>query len=164
MAITFGKLDSTTINNLGKRIVKFFEFGAKTASECAPFGVDCNPIKGMTAIHSQSSNNGESVIIGYINTNQLADVGESRLFSVDDDGNLKAFIWNKKDGKLWLNGDTHTCVRFLPLQTGLNNQNTLINLELAKIATAIGLLGGSYTVAPVSTNITSAESVDVLLK
>lgn len=161
--ITFGKVDSTLLN-LGKRIVKFFEYGAKTASESSPFGLDSNPIKDMVAIHANTSNNGESVIIGYINKNQLAEVGESRLYSVDSNGAVKSFIWNKSDGKLWLNGNTHSAVRFSPLNTALQSQKDLINIELGKIATAIGLLGGSYTPSNISINIDNSESQDVKIK
>lgn len=162
--ITFAKLDSTLINNLGKRIIKFFEFGAKTASESMPFGIDSSPIKGMTAIHSQSSNSGESVIIGYINTNQLAESGESRMYSVDQNNVLKAFIWNKKDGKIWLNGNGYSSVRFEPLESALNNQKDLINAELFKIQTAIITLGGTYAKTDVAININSSKSEDVKLK
>ncbi len=162
--ITFAKLDSTLINNLGKRIIKFFEFGAKTASESSPFGIDSNPIKGMTAVHSQSSNNGESVIIGYINTNQLSESGESRMYSVDENNTLKSFIWNKKDGKLWLNGNGYSSVRFEPLQSALSAQKDLINAELLKIQTAISTLGGAYAKTDITININSSKSEDVKLK
>lgn len=162
--ITFGKLDSTSINSLGKRIIKFFEFGAKTASEISPFGIDSNPIKGMNAIHSQSSNNGESVIIGYINTNQLSEAGESRMYSVDENNTLKSFIWNKKDGKLWLNGNGYSSVRFEPLQSALNTQKDLINAELLKIQTAISTLGGAYAKTDITININNSKSEDVKLK
>ena len=161
--ITFAKLDST-ISNSGKRIMKFLQFGAKTASESLPYGLDSNPIKGMTAIYGTTSNDAESVIIGYIQKNQLCEVGESRLFSTDENGDLKAFIWNKNDGTIEINGDTYTSVRFAPLNTGLQNQNTLINTELAKIALAITTLGGTYAPAPITTDISNSESNTVKLK
>ncbi len=161
--ITFGKVDSTRLD-LGKRIIKFFQFGAKTASESSPFGLDSNPLKDMVAIHADTSNNGESVIIGYINKNQLSEVGESRLYSVDSNGALKSFIWNKSDGKLWLNGNNHSAVRYAPLNPGLQSQKDLINVELAKIATAISSLGGVYTPSNITINISNSESQDVKLK
>ena len=98
--ITYAKIKSATIE-LGKRILKIEEFGAKTASESMPFGMDSNPIADMIAIHSTTSNNAESVIIGYINKNQIAGVGESRLYSLDANGVLKAFVYCKNDGYLF---------------------------------------------------------------
>lgn len=147
-----------------KRILTVLQFGPKTADEVLPFGIDSSPIENMTAIYGSTSNNSESVIIGYINKNQIAESGETRFYSLDSGGNEKAFIWLKKDGKIQLNGDTYTSVRFAPLKTGLDNQNVMINAELIKIQTALTALGGVYIPTNVTTNITNSESVDVKLK
>ena len=159
--LTFSKLDSTTLSDIGKRVLKVLQFGAKSASESLPFGVDSNPLKGMTAIYGSTSNNGDTVIFGYIQKNQIADVGETRFFSLDADGNLKAFIWLKNDGDIQLNGDDYSSVRFQPLQSGINNKDSLINTELGKIATAIGTLGGTYVPGNISTDISQSESETV---
>lgn len=159
---TFSKYKEMAIE-AGKRILKVLEFGTKTADECAPFGIDSVPIKDMTAIYMNTSNNSESVIVGYINTNQLAAEGETRLFSVDASGALKAFVWLKANGNIEINGNAYNSVRFEPLKTGLNNQDALINTELAKIATAIGTLGGVYVPATVTTNVDAAKNDTVKL-
>ena len=162
--IAFAKVDSTSINNLGKRIIKFFEFGAKTASESLPFGLDTNPIKGMTAIHAKSTNDAESVIIGYVDTDKLAESGESRFFAKDSSGQVVSFVWLKANGNIELNGNDYSAVRFENLKTGLTNSDTALNIELGKIATAIGSLGGTYTVAPINTNIDTSKSETIKLK
>lgn len=159
--LTFSKLDSSTLSNIGKRILKVLQFGAKTASECSPFGIDANPIKGMTAVYGDTSNNGDTVVLGYIQKNQLAQEGETRFFSLDSSGNLKAFIWLKNDGDIQLNGDQFSSVRFQPLKSGIDTKDSLINTELSKIATAIGTLGGTYVPANISTNISQSESETV---
>jgi len=161
--ITFAKIKSATFE-LGKRILKFEEFGAKTASESMPFGIDSNPIENMIAIHSTTSNNAESVIIGYINKNQIADIGESRMYSLDANGVLKAFVYCKNDGILLLNGDSYSGVRYEPLKSGLDNQNDLINAELLKIQTAITTLGGSYAHTTVQIDVTTSKSETVKIK
>jgi hypothetical protein len=162
--ITFSKYFESTIQQ-GKRILKVLQFGAKTANESMPFGIDSQPIKGMTAIYADTSNNSESVIIGYINTNQLSNAGETRFYSVDENNVLKSFLWLKNDGTLELNGNTYTAVRFEPLQSGINAKDNLINIELGKIAAVLNSLApGSYTVTPISTNITTAKSEDVKIK
>lgn len=163
--ITFAKFKSSVIE-AGKRILKIEGLGgtAATATESMPFGFDGNPIADMIAIHSTTSNNSENVIIGYINKNQLAEVGESRMFSLDSNAALKAFVWCKSDGTIQLNGSDHFAVRFDPLKQSLDNQNTLINAELVKIQTAIGTLGGAYIPATVSTDIATSKSIDVKLK
>jgi len=163
--IIYGKYKSSILEN-GKRILKFLGVGgsASTASESMPFGIDSNPIADMIAIHSTTSNNAESVIIGYINKNQIAEIGESRLYSLDANGVLKAFIYCKNDGILLLNGDSYSGVRYEPLKSGLDNQNNLINAELLKIQTAITTLGGAYTRSNVSIDITTSKSDTVKIK
>lgn len=155
--ITLSKLDSAIIEG-GKRILKVFQYGVKTASETLPFGVDSSPLKGMTAVYGNTSNNGDTVILGYIQKEQLAEPGETRLFSLDSSGNLKAFIWLKNNGDIQLNGADYSSVRFQPLQSGINAKDSLINTELAKIATAIGTLGGAYVPGNINTDISQSES------
>lgn len=161
--ISLAKYFSSVIEQ-GKRILKVTQFGTKTAKECAPFGFDSQPPQGMTAIYAETSNADESVIIGYINKNQLVGVGESRMYSVDGSGAVVAYVLCDSAGRISLNGNAYSSVRFENLQNALNSQNTLINAELSKIATSIGLLGGSYIVAPVTIDISSSQSSDVKLK
>lgn len=161
--MTFSIFKSSLIE-AGKRILKVQEFGVKTANESMPFGMDSNPIAEMVAIYSQTSNNSEPVIIGYINKNQLAAAGETRLFSVDASGAVKAYMWLKNTGVLELNGNGYTAVRYEPLNLGLQNQNTLINAELVKIQLAISALGGAYPQSNVTTNINNSKSGDVKIK
>jgi len=162
--ITLSKTKGSILDSIGRRIYKIFEIGAKTAKECAPFGIDSSVPDEFTAIFAKTSNIGESVVIGYIQRNQLAAVGETRMFSLDPDGNLSAFVWAKNDGSLQLNGDAFTAVRFAALQTALNAEVQLINVELGKIAAGIATAGGSYVVTPITLDISAAESPDVKLK
>lgn len=161
--ITFSKYSSALIEG-AKRILKVKQFGTKTAKECAPFGFDSQPQEGWTAIYAETSNKDEAVVIGYINKNQLVGAGESRMYAVGSNGELLGYVYNRNDGVLGLNGFAFSAVRYAPLNTALHAQNTLINAELAKISASITLLGGSYTVAPVSVNITQSESATVKIK
>lgn len=148
----------------GKRILKVLQFGTKTANECMPFGIDSSPIEGMTAIYADTSNNSESVIIGYINTNQIAKAGETRLFSLDANKAVKSYLHLKNDGIIALNGEAYTAARFEPLQSGINAKDVLLNAEFVKIALAISSLGGSYTPSSITTDISQSQSIDVKIK
>ena len=162
--ISLAKYFSATIE-AGKRILKVTQFGTKTAKECRPFGFDSQPPEGWTAIYSETTNKDESVIIGYINKNQLVGAGESRQYSVDALGAVKAYVVCDASGRITLNGNEFSAVRYENLVTGLNANDTLINAEFAKIATAINaLVPGSYVVTPVSTNITTAKSETIKIK
>ena len=56
-------------------------YDPRTADEVAPFGTDANPVAGMTALYCDTGNNAKRVIVGYINTQQLAGPGETRRSS-----------------------------------------------------------------------------------
>ena len=161
--ITFSKLKSSSIEQ-GKRILKVFQFGAKTAKESSPFGFDSSAPENWTAIFGETSNKGESVIIGYINKNQLAEVGSSRMYALGSSGEVVGYVHSRASGVLELNGSAYSGVRFQNLKIATDQADSLINAEFAKIAVSIAALGGSYIVAPVSTNLTSTESQTVKLK
>ena len=162
--ITFSKMKSSTIEQ-GKRILKVLQFGAKTAKESYPFGFDSSPLENWTAIYAETTNKGEAVIIGYINKNQIAELGGSRMYSLDSTGNLKAYAYARASGILELNGNQYTSVRYENLLQAINSQNALINAELVKIATGLNaIVPGSYIHAPVSTNLTSSQSPTVKIK
>jgi glutamate/tyrosine decarboxylase-like PLP-dependent enzyme len=151
--ITFSKVRDFVIEN-GKRILKVQEYGVKTAKVASNYGDDSQPLKNMTAIYSPTAVNSEPVIIGYINTNQVAQEGEKRIFSQSLDGSLSFAIHLKTDGTCEIGGAVDNAVRFNALQSSLASSDTLLNAELAKIATAIG---GAYTFTPVNTNISSSK-------
>ena len=145
----------------GKRILKLLQFGAKTAKVAAPFGDDSNPVKDMTAIFAETTASGEPVVIGYINTNQIAQEGEKRIFSLKEDGNLSTYIWLKNDETMEIGGNVDNAVRFSKLKEGIDAKDLLIVQELAKIATAIGSIGGTYVPGVVVTNIEAAKIKNV---
>ena len=154
--ITLSKVRDFIIEN-GKRILKVQEYGAKTAKVAANYGDDSQPLKNMTAIYSPTAVNSEPVIIGYINTNQIAQEGEKRIFSQSLNGSISFAIHLKTDGTCEIGGDVDNAVRFNALATSLAASDGLLNTELGKIATAIGSLGGVYTVATVDTDISSSK-------
>lgn len=137
----------------GKRVLKVVQFGAKTASVASSFGDDSAPLKNMVAIYAETSEVGDSVIVGYLNENQIAKAGEKRIFSLNPDGSLSTCIHLKAGGLIDIGEALDNPVRYTPLQASLNAQDALINAELAKIAVVLNtLIPNSYTPAPVSTN------------
>jgi len=158
--ITLSKFKSSIISS-GKRILKVFQYSAKTANECAPFGDDSNPISGMTAIFAETSEIGEPVIVGYVNEKQISAPGEKRLYSLKSDGSESIYIWLRNNGKIEMGGKSHNLVRYTPLNLGISDKDKLINLELVKIATAISTLGGSYTPSDITTDISDSKISEI---
>lgn len=145
----------------GKRFLKVSQFGVKTAKVVAPFGDDANPTKDMTALFSESTENGETFIIGYVNTNQLAKVGEKRIYSTNANGDLSTFIWLKNDGTMEIGGNTHNATRYLPLENGIAAKDALINSNLSQISAALISLGVNYIPTNVETDITEAKNNEI---
>jgi hypothetical protein len=145
----------------GKRILKLLQFGAKTAKVAAPFGDDANPIKDMTAIYAETTVNGEPFVIGYVNTNQVAAVGEKRIFSLKEDGSSSTYIWLKNDKTIEIGGNADNAVRFLPLKTGISATDTAITAELAKIQAAFVTVGGVYAPGIISTDIDGSKIAEI---
>ena len=115
------KIISTRIESVGslaRRIIKVTRFGNADTMEpwqANNFGIDSNPIAGMVAVYSSTTENGKNVIIGYLNKNQLANSGETRLFSVDANGNLQTYIWLDNTGNILLGGNSDNSVRYSPM-------------------------------------------------
>lgn len=144
------------------RALKVFEYGAKTADVVAPFGDDSAPLKDMIAIYSQTDVNGDSVIIGYFNKNQISEPGEKRIFSLKPDGSLSFSLHLRNDGTCEIGGNVDNAVRFSPLNTSLQNNNAAINQELEKIAIAINaIVPGSYSPIPLSMDLTSSKIEEI---
>ena len=141
----------------GKRILKLMQFGAKTAKVAAPFGDDSNPVKDMTAIFAETSVDGEPYVIGYVNTNMMAQEGEKRIFSLKGSGGLSSYIWLKNDETIEIGGNADHAVRFAPLKSGIDAKDALIQAELVKIAAGITAAGGSYAPGNITTDIEGAK-------
>lgn len=145
----------------GRRFVKVLRLGladVQTPREAMPFGVDSCPVgKDFVAIMADSAQKGKPVIVGYINRNQIATEGQFRIYSLKSDGTISQYILLKEDETIEFGGTGDFLVRFNPLKTGLDNQATAINTELAKIQTAIAALGGTYARVNVSVNIDGAK-------
>jgi len=141
-----------------KRILKIIQYGVKTAQEVSAFGDDANPLKGMTAVYADTGEMGEPVIIGYINENQLAAIGEKRIYSLKSDGSLSNYIWLKNDETIEIGGNVDNLIRYAALDLSLQNQTNLINVELGKIAAVLNSLApGSYVVTPVAIDNSAAR-------
>lgn len=154
--ISFSKIKSSALK-AGKRIFKVLEFGVKTADEIAPYGDDSNPLKGLAAIYAETSEAGEPVILGYLNTKQIAAEGEKRIYSQKANGDISFYIHLKNDGTMEFGGNSDNLIRYAPLDAGLQAQVAKINAELVKIATGITAAGGTYAPTPISLDVSAAK-------
>lgn len=171
------KVISTRIVN-SKRLVKFLGIGrsdVQEKNEVGPFGIDSNPVKDMVAIMAPTSEIGKDVIIGYINTNQMAEVGETRLFSTDLDGVEQIFIHLKNDGNIEFGDNADNLVRFSKLKLEFDNlkndfnslvtaYNSHVHITTATVgATAVpGIISPTTSTGTPSTADISPSKIDEL--
>lgn len=157
--ITLTTVISTAIN-AAKRLVKVRYKGnddIRDMRDAGPFGIDSNPAKGWIAVYAHTQENGKDVIVGYVNKNALAAVGETRLFSTNADGAQQTYIWLKADGTMELGGDADNAIRYTPLSNEMTSLANFINTELAKVATGLAGVGGAYTPGTCSIDISAAK-------
>ena len=125
------KVISTKINSGASRLIKVLRMGKADIQEVlqsSSYGIDSSPIKDMRALYSETSVKGENVIIGYINKNQIADVGETRVFSTDSDGVLKTYIHLLNSGNMEIGGNADNMVRYSQMAASVNELKSDINL------------------------------------
>jgi hypothetical protein len=106
---------STAFDSAQKRLVKFYRMGRQDVQDCVqstPAGIDSSPIKGMRAIYAQTPERGKNYVVGYLSENQLAEPGETRVFSVDSSGELKAWMWFKGDGTIEILGSDDNLMKY----------------------------------------------------
>lgn len=154
-------LDSFSFDIAKRRILKFLRFGrgdVQTAREAGPFGIDSGPRKGMIAVYSPTAEKGKTVILGYINLNQLAAVGETRIFSTDENGELKTQIWLKNTGVIEIGGETDWMVRYSALETAFNElQQKWNDFASAYVPGSPSVTGAPATLAQSTADISSAK-------
>jgi hypothetical protein len=159
------KIDSTTIDNLGRRLAKMIGFGTRdvrTALQIGPYGVDAHPIKGMIALYAKTTQHGKDVIVGYLNRNAIAALGEHRIFSTDEDGQVKTYVHCKNDGVLELGGNEDFGVRFSKLQEAFNELKADHNDLVSKYNTHTHqgvTTGGGTTGATLATDTASNANI-----
>jgi len=162
--IKIGQIKSTVIEK-GRRIIKILRLGradVQTSFESMPFGVDASPLKNMTAIQVETATKGKTVVIGYINTEQLAEIGEIRIFAADSTG-VKSFVHCKTNGNVNVNGSANSAVAYAALNITLQQLSLDINAELVKIAAGIATGGGTYAPQPITIDASGSEVQTVKL-
>lgn len=113
------------------RNIKFLRMGKSDIQETeqiGPHGFDSNPVKDMAAIYAPTLQQGEPVILGYINKKQMdLDLGESLMFSTNQNGVLQIYIRMRADGTMEMNGNSDFMVRFNELKTGFDQLKSDFN-------------------------------------
>lgn len=113
ISTAFDKLKRLAVQSLVSGTIKNGYGDVRTPLEVSSYGIDSNPIKGKKAIYITTNTIGYQYILGYIQQDRKSEVGETRVFSTDADGQIQAYIWLKNaDNILELNGNEDNAVLF----------------------------------------------------
>lgn len=162
--INIFKVISTEIIAKGRRAIKGLRLGkqdVQTPVQSAPFGSDANPPPNLRAVYVRTGVKGDTIVVGFINLDQLAEVGENRQFSTDPNGNLIFEARMRNDGIYEIGGSVDNLIRFAKLDLEMQALAGSLNTELTKISVAIAGLGGAYTVSPITINISAAKIAEL---
>ena len=146
-----------TATTLGKSLTR-------TAVQVAPYGSDTVPIKGMQALFMDTANPNNPVMVGYVNKQALAAVGENRHYATDANGNTVFNMWQRADGTLLIGTSVSpsdyidNLVRYEKLLEGLT---TYIDALNAAIVTGVGSAGGTYTPPTTPLDISAAKITEI---
>ncbi len=128
------KVVSTELGSLGRRIVKVLRFGKsdiQTPVQASSFGSDSNPPANLRAVYMRTGTKGDTVIVGYINVDQIAEVGENRMFSTDAEGNLVFEARMRNDGTFEIGGSVDNLIRFAKMQSAFDELRADLNAHIA---------------------------------
>ena len=159
------KVISSQVNKINQRLIKVLRYGKsdiQTPIQATPYGCDSNPIKDVVAVYGKTESDGSTIIIGYLNKNSLAGVGEYRNYSTDEDGVVKFYTWLKSDGTMEIGGNTNFAVKFNELKTEFNALKTSHNNLLTEYKTHVHNVTavGSPTAPTISTQASNTSNID----
>ena len=157
------KILSAKVDDKKRRLIKFLGMGTDDVREnvlAAPFGDDSHPVKDLKAIYTQTGADGDDIVVGFINENCLAKVGEKRFFSTDEDGAEQFYLWLRNDGTIEIGGDSGNAVRYQQLQQEFDKLNDKFN-DLVTAFNAhqhTGNLGAPTPIVPIPGSIPAQPS------
>jgi hypothetical protein len=117
-------------------------------SQFGPAGLDAPPLEGDYAVTVDTPGDSGETVVGYADPENegVAEGGECRVYSREENGDVAISIILKKDGTIEFGADTDNLVRYSELETAFNDLKTQVQTELTKIATTLG----SFAIPPVT--------------
>jgi len=127
-------------------------------------GDDSPPLPEDRVFIIEKEGTGRYCIIGVLVQSQGAEPGEKKLFSRDENGELKSLIYLKKDGIIELNGNADFAVRFSELESGFNqlksdHNNFLLHVH-SGVTTGPGVSGPATPPATQSTASVAGSKIE----
>jgi hypothetical protein len=146
-------MDIIQVND--NRIVKAFRFiknyfsgNTHESAQCAPFGDDSCPIKGVNGLKTITTTSALQIVIGYFNKNPKALAGEKRLYSVKPDGSISFEVWFKNDGTIEIGGNTDNLMGYTEMKKAFDQLKSDLNDFITVYNAHVHPVSGASTTAP----------------
>lgn len=153
--ITLLRTTATEINSKMQLIIKSISSRRTyTAPEYGPYGSDSRPTQNTAVAYSTTQIDGGEIIIGCLNKNRKAEIGEHRLFCTDKDGAYKFSLWLRADGTILIGdsdepGDyTNFSVSYNELKSDLDALKQSYNLLVSAFNTHMHATAGTGPPSP----------------
>lgn len=166
--IALSTIKGSRISNL-IRLIKAQIFGLddlREINEAMPYGVDSCPVSNTNGVFVNTTSNGVSYVVGYVNKQQKATAGEMRIYSTNSSGVFKFNVWLKGDGTVLI-GDSDTpasytnfLTKFNELKTGFDTLKGDYNTFIANYNLHTHSNSGGTTTPPSPTGSPSTASID----
>jgi hypothetical protein len=152
----------------GRRIVTALRSGKTDvveATQAVAFGDDGNAPEGMRAIYLQSEKKA-GVIVGYLNSNAIAEIGGKRIFSTNSQGVEQIAIYLRANGSIEIGGNADFAAGFTELKAGFDQLksdfNSLITAYNSHVHPFVGVGPGNpgTTTTTLATGTPSTASID----
>lgn len=121
----------TRVKQATSEFIKVLRYGksdVQTALNCLPHGLDSKPVKEKLAIHIKTSNNSESVIVGYIDKSTNTNEGETRIYATDSSGTEVFSLYFKNNGTVEFGGNTDNLVRYSVLKSEYDKTKEVVDI------------------------------------
>lgn len=87
------------------KVLRFGKKDVKTPNHVTPHGIESKPVKGDLAVHAATTNDNETVCLGYIKNCQKVGVGETCVYATDSEGDRVFEVYLRSDGVAELGGN-----------------------------------------------------------
>lgn len=148
----------------GRRIVKILRNGrddVQTSKQVTPFGFESNPTSNSIGLYTSTATRNRTYVMGYIAENVDTEVGETRIYSTNDDGEIQISFHFKNDGTVEMGGDADNLMRYNELKSAFDELrddfNSLVNAYNTHVHPGVTPGNGATVITATTATPSSAD-------
>jgi hypothetical protein len=134
------------------------KYDVNDVQQALPHGIDSAPTEDMRGLSIETESNRQTFVYAYINKEQVANAGETRLYSTNSDGAFQTYIYLRDDATIEIGGDTDNMVRYSELKAGYDELKTDFNNLVTLYNSHVHITTATVSATPVPGIITPTPS------